>query len=545
MPTTVSIPGYDKPIDFPDSMSREEIGKASKRLFETKLTENTRREGVYKMQGPGGDFINVPYSKVGFAFQFKHKMTPQDVQRYARDSASDPNRAVGLRERIDIALAPGEERTLKEKGIAALKGTAAGLVQPFVHPVETAVSQGEAVLASGVAPGGMYPATTSIRPEDIEANRQAQIAAQQEFAEQGAEARRHPVYTVAGVVGPPLVTAGITKVAPRIPVVRGAVEGLRGLREGAKERIRTGAQTLIGAGERPVREAVEAKIGQAGKEREKALQTARKEAAAYQKKVEEAKAETAKTMEAHRDAARVDSSIAETSKEVDERVAKAKTKAKEDNDAEWEGVRANTAEIEGPIGPLKQVVETAKEQADPTSSPLFRSILKTGEGAFDEAGRPVVNGQARSVVVDGRPVPISDKNYPLYYEMQYGEPPPVNGPGGTTNFSRLQRWYTYLNDRMYSGGRLEAGTYRALKMTKDAIADAMRSITDKAGEVPDPKNPGKKISVTSMWDRARKSHQNMMEAFYDSPAEKRTAESQFKRETTPELQKEQGIKNRR
>ena len=36
MPKTVTIPGYDKPIDFPDSMSQEQIEAASKKLYEAK-----------------------------------------------------------------------------------------------------------------------------------------------------------------------------------------------------------------------------------------------------------------------------------------------------------------------------------------------------------------------------------------------------------------------------------------------------------------------------------------------------------------------------
>ena len=40
MPKTVTIPGYDKPIDFPDSMSVDQINAASKKLYEAKLKGN-------------------------------------------------------------------------------------------------------------------------------------------------------------------------------------------------------------------------------------------------------------------------------------------------------------------------------------------------------------------------------------------------------------------------------------------------------------------------------------------------------------------------
>ena len=38
MPKRVSIPGYDKPIEFPDSMSLDEINAASKKLYDAKNT---------------------------------------------------------------------------------------------------------------------------------------------------------------------------------------------------------------------------------------------------------------------------------------------------------------------------------------------------------------------------------------------------------------------------------------------------------------------------------------------------------------------------
>lgn len=38
MPKTVTIPGYDKPVDFPDSMSEGEINAAAKKLYDVKKT---------------------------------------------------------------------------------------------------------------------------------------------------------------------------------------------------------------------------------------------------------------------------------------------------------------------------------------------------------------------------------------------------------------------------------------------------------------------------------------------------------------------------
>ena len=54
MPKTVTIPGYDKPVDFPDSMSQEQINAASKKLYEDK----------HKPSTPGQSDIRERYKKM-------------------------------------------------------------------------------------------------------------------------------------------------------------------------------------------------------------------------------------------------------------------------------------------------------------------------------------------------------------------------------------------------------------------------------------------------------------------------------------------------
>jgi uncharacterized protein YcfJ len=55
MPQTVTIPGYDKPVDFPDSMSKEEIGAAAKKLYEAKKPKAPTNTGTGVMMGaPSG-----------------------------------------------------------------------------------------------------------------------------------------------------------------------------------------------------------------------------------------------------------------------------------------------------------------------------------------------------------------------------------------------------------------------------------------------------------------------------------------------------------
>ncbi len=76
---------------------------------------------------------------------------------------------------------------------------------------------GEAALASGVAPGGMYPTTAATgRPEDSQANAEVQAQAQQNQAGAAKFIGRNPAYSVGGVVGPAIVTAGVAKGAPML-----------------------------------------------------------------------------------------------------------------------------------------------------------------------------------------------------------------------------------------------------------------------------------------------------------------------------------------
>ena len=177
------------------------------------------------------------------------------------------------------------------------------------------------------------------------------------------------------------------------------------------------------------------------------------------------------------------------SEELHEKVAKAEQTAQSEVDKAYAPVHSATAGIKTPLAPLKAVVDVAKSQADPTSSPIFKSIINEGDSVSSTDGVLIVDGQYRPVFSGGKQILFSDPNFDEAYEAQYKEPPPL--VGGETDFPRLQRWYTYINSKIYGGGRLEYGTYNALKMTRDAIADSMRSITDASGDVADPSDPSK------------------------------------------------------
>jgi hypothetical protein len=241
----------------------------------------------------------------------------------------------------------------------------------------------------------------------------------------------------------------------------------------------------------------------------------------------------------------VEQETAEFRKRIDD----AKTKAETDNKVAWDDVRAKTAGHSTDISNLQQIAERAAEQADPATSALFKRIIKgeqptlptltrtsTAVKYIDSAGN-AVDRQAMSPVSFDQKVasgefktaPITetvtpdDPGYGDLYERQFGEPPPVGG--GPAQFNRLQRWYSYISNKMYGGGRVEGGLYNSYKVVRDAINDAMQDIA-------------KQANATAELEKARKLHTEKMEAFSDSPNEPATVASAYEKKIVPESVKE-------
>jgi hypothetical protein len=231
--------------------------------------------------------------------------------------------------------------------------------------------------------------------------------------------------------------------------------------------------------------------------------------------------------------------------EQSQKYADAEKKANDDNDAAWDKVRSKTAGHSTDISQLQKITEVAAEQADPATSALFKRIIKgektnlpsltrtlTANKYVDSAGTPVDRMSMSSARFDDmvargeiKPVPATetvnpdDPEYGDLYEKQFGEPPPVGG--GPAQFNRLQRWYTYISDKMYGGVRVEAGLYNAYEMVRSAINDAMQDIA-------------KQANATTDLEDARKTHTEKMETFSDSPNEPQTVASKSLQEQIPE-----------
>ena len=232
-------------------------------------------------------------------------------------------------------------------------------------------------------------------------------------------------------------------------------------------------------------------------------------------------------------------------KEQDQKYADAEKKANTDNDAAWDKVRSKTAGHSTDISQLQKTTEIAADQADPATSALFKRIIKGEQPTLppltrasrairyvDSAGNPVdpmtmgaptLEGKVKSgeIKVEHITETINpdDPGYGDLYEKQFGEPPPVGG--GPAQFNRLQRWYSYIQDKMYSGWVSDGHLYKAYGIVRDAINDAMQDIAQQA-------------NATADLDNARKLHTEKMETFHDSPNEHQTNASKSLRDQTPE-----------
>jgi hypothetical protein len=122
-----------------------------------------------------------------------------------------------------------------------LRGAGAGIKQFVTHPVDTLAGGIQGAMASGMSPMGEgYPAFGPGRKEDMEANRQVQMDAQEGQRQQAASIKAHPAFAAGSIAGPALLAAGLTKGISALPEMGSAIRtaaigdtdaaALRGLR---------------------------------------------------------------------------------------------------------------------------------------------------------------------------------------------------------------------------------------------------------------------------------------------------------------------------
>ena len=578
------------------------------------------KQGRYKMTGPSGKVIPIPYAFVGSAAKAGYAMSPDDRQTYIRDAAADPNLKPGVVGRNSAGQPIFGEKPVEQTPFSstwnALKQGVEGIGKT-IDPRETPEEK-ERNKKSGPL-GYLYDQIMYI-PERLALGQIAEgQQAKQSFDEAGVpltripktrderynreQSLRHAVAAAIPIIGP-WVEQASTQVAEQIG--KGDYGGAAGTAVGnailyeAPSHLRVPASDLLSKavtslpeGTRNfirntigVADKAEDLIKNFGKESDKVRtkndeiteQNKQTKLEALRKRKAEEEAHAAKTAEVrqHNDAvllarkkrAETKQKLEAESKELDQKRVDAEKKATGETNTAFNTVRDVTAGYSTDISHLQKVTEIAADQADPATSALFKRIIKGEQPNLptltratkviryvDQAGNPVDPMTMGAPTLEGKiqrgevlvehvteTLNPEDEGYDDLYESQYGEPPPIGG--GPAQFNRLQRWYSYISNRMYGGGKVEGGLYHSYKMVRRAINDAMIDITNQVGNVPDPFDPNKTVTATSLLDTARKLHTRKMETFSDSPNEPATVSSKWLQETTPEYVKNKARKER-
>jgi len=377
-------------------------------------------------------------------------------------------------------------------------------------------------------------------------------------------AKDHPDYAVEDVIGTGLgfwASGKLTDAA--VKTVLHPVEALKTARQLSGKIARSTTEAITKTQPRNVKVAGEEALKKSLEHKENTMEELGKRSDAHEAEVKAVKEHNARVAERHKVASekiqrereasehalelrRAEEANLETAaKEQDQKYADAEKKANSDNDAAWDKVRSKTAGHSTDISQLQKTTEIAADQADPATSALFKRIIKGEQPTLpsltrasrairyvDSAGNPVdpmtmgpatledkVKSGEYKVEHVTETINPDDPGYGELYEKKFGEPPPVGG--GPAQFNRLQRWYSYIQNKMYSGWVSDGHLYKAYGMVRDAIDDAMQDIAQQA-------------NATADLDNARKLHTEKMEAFHDSPNEPQTVASKSLREQTPE-----------
>ena len=245
MPKRVSIPGYDKPIEFPDSMSLDEINAASKKLYDAKNTSaSTDPSGRTPTGEPAeGDDRN------GFQRWADNLITP------------DPRK-----EEWQSPWKTGLDR--------AAQGVAENVLPIVAHPIDSAVGFAKQV-GGAIANGGQQPwgaAAEFVRPM-IE-------GAVADYMQNGpAKALPHILGQGAGMLATGELQGEALKAAGR---------RLSPILAKGNESLRQGIQSMVGAGDKPVRAEVAAKAEAAGKAAKATEESNRAELSKHEDAIKEA-----------------------------------------------------------------------------------------------------------------------------------------------------------------------------------------------------------------------------------------------------------------
>jgi hypothetical protein len=542
---------------------------------------NPKSEGTYKMTTNGADFIGVPYSKVLDAWKAGYKIDDEDQMRFGKDKNEETmkQRREHPMNESHFAPAPGAAappapgtplpKADFPESVSGDQGATAGFwdtarkgVSNWSQPEENAKWTNFAkrlgadlfgiadfpVAASGALIDSMSdnPNVSAPAMDQLAQMFTPEMAVQrvQEFKQEWKKNKNDAMNNAAA-------DSLALFLAHKLGKAAGAAKSLAVGDEAARTAIRD---------QLDMPQRIERTVKKFGDESEKARndlraarQTTAQENVETIRKHNEAKEgveeKNKATLREEKNRVDTQQKLDTASKELDEKINAAEKKANEENDAAWDVVRSKTKGVSTDISKLQTITERAADQADPATSALFKRIIKGEQPDLptltrtssavtyvDSAGNPVdrqsmsparFDQMIESGKLKAEPVTETvnpdDPGYGDLYESQFGEPPPVGG--GPAQFNRLQRWYSYISNRMYGGGRVEGGLYHAYKMVRSAINDAMQDIA-------------KQAKATDDLDKARDLHTKKMEAFSDKPTEPGTVANYVRKKVTPEFTKD-------
>jgi hypothetical protein len=118
----------------------------------------------------------------------------------------------------------------------AVRGGVRNTIAPFLHPVDTAAGMGKAVVAGGMAPGGMYPIAAPTSKKQYEQQKADHTTSQDlqtsAIHDQAAAAKAmaaNKADSVGGIIGPILAGEGIKSVGGRLSTAAEAAGGYKAL----------------------------------------------------------------------------------------------------------------------------------------------------------------------------------------------------------------------------------------------------------------------------------------------------------------------------
>jgi hypothetical protein len=403
------------------------------------------------------------------------------------------------------------------------------------------------------------------------------VEGMQHAKEQAQEIKEHPAYSAGSMLGPIVLTEGVSRGAPTLK----SAPPLEGELPRGPGTLRRAAQALVGVGPNRIGQLAEDMVGKAGdaaekvrannkeatestlydrgivdeknanakadakgktaselkkvaSERRKAIAANREAERAHAEGVEATKAENEKTIDAHRKRAAREHEYHEVSQELDKRVETAEVKAKAENDAAWNQWRDKVADTSVDMTPAVETIKGLRDRMTPEDVSEFRSILretKPSEADMSDLDR------TRSEIMRGQGM-----------TGEYADLPPTQREAVDNVISSIG-----MDDLEESPSLKEVPATR-LHGWKDALEQGVRraksgTVRYALGKVLDivrakENEASKTAGATEELDKARALHGPYVDAFRNSPNEPATVASKFLTEQSPEFQKEQARQER-